>query len=641
MRFLFSSKDHHSSWRWHGLLALLFVAALALELFGVQLFALTESRLADVYQRRHAAELAPDPDIMVVDIDDASMVEMQEIAGLWSWSREIHADLLEVLNEFRPRAIVFDMTFSVRDARRPAGDARLDEAVNASAAVYLAATRLAADRDAAGAQLAPLAAAFGMAGSGAANARAAIELPHAIEPGVWRLGLINSAKDDDGRLRRYRLYTDVQGWRLPSLPARVVQGLAPGRMQARGQGGRLPDGGDFLMRWAGDLHRHISYGTLYKTLTQNRMHLGEAERRAYDATLAPLFQNKIIVIGSSASSSFDHHLTPLGSNIPGVDILATAIDNLKNGHVVRPVPVVVPFAFGALLIAALAWAFALRSNPMAIGLALALVSLAALAAADAALARDRLLPVATPLAVAWAWYLLAAIGGYLRERRSREQAVALFGRFLNPNVVRQIVEQGETVESMSGRTSQLTVLFSDIRGFTTLSETRDPHEVVNLLNRYFERQVDVVFRHGGTLDKFIGDCIMAFWGAPVDDPAHAAHAVAAALEMQEVLLEFKQELQGEGADIAGFDVGIGVHSGPAVVGFIGAQKKLDYTAIGDTVNLASRVEGLTKGVARVLVTRDTVQACGADAAIDFIARGAFAVKGRAAAVELFEPVRKS
>jgi len=639
MRFLFSFKDHHSSWRWHGLLALLFVAAFALELFGARFLAVSESRLADVYQRRHAAELAPDPDIVVVDIDDASMVEMQEIAGLWSWPREIHADLLEALGEFAPRAIVFDMTFSVRDAMRSASDARLDEAVKASAAVFLPATRLAAERDAAGVQLAPLAAAFGIAEGGAGNAQAAIELPNVIGRAAWRLGLINSVKDDDGTLRRYRLHTDVQGWRLPSLPARVVQDMAQGAGREQGQGRGWPEGDDFLMRWSSGLHRHYSYGTLYQTLTQQRMSLDEAARRGFDARLAPLFRDKIIVIGSSAASSFDHHLTPLGSNIAGVDILAAAIDNLKNRQEVRAVHAAVPFFFGALLIAILAWAFASRKNPMAIGLALALGSLAALLAADAALARNLLVPLVTPLAFAWAWYLLAAIGGYLRERRSREQAVSLFGRFLNPNVVRQIVEQGETVESLSGRTSQVTVLFSDIRGFTTLSETRAPHEVVTLLNRYFDRQVDVVFRHGGTLDKFIGDCIMAFWGAPMDDPEHAAHAVAAALEMQEVLLEFKKELQAEGADIADFDVGIGVHSGPAVVGFIGAQKKLDYTAIGDTVNLASRVEGLTKGVARVLVTRDTMQACGDPGTIHFVAHGAFAVKGRAAEVELYEPVR--
>jgi adenylate cyclase len=252
-----------------------------------------------------------------------------------------------------------------------------------------------------------------------------------------------------------------------------------------------------------------------------------------------------------------------------------------------------------------------------------------------------LVPVATPLIFAWGWFLCAAIAGYLRERHARDQAVSLFRRFLNPNVVQQIVEQGETVESLSGRTREVTVLFSDIRGFTTLSESRPPQQVVELLNRYFERQVEVVFRHGGTLDKFIGDCIMAFWGAPLDDPQHAQRAVAAALEMEETLLAFRRDLEAEGSDVGDFDVGIGVHSGAAVIGFIGAQRKLDYTAIGDTVNLASRVEGLTKGVARVLVTQDTMNACEAASAFEFEHRGAFHVKGRVAEVDLYEPRRKS
>ncbi len=612
--------------------AVCFAGILAVELFGLQLLSITEFQLADHYLRRHASQQKPDPEIIVVDIDDPSMVAMQEIAGLWSWPREIHADLLEVLLTFVPRAIVFDMTFSVPDAKRPMSDARLSDALKKSSIVYLPAVRVAASSKTAVAALPALAEAFNITRPGMAGAQATLELPHAIDRSAWRLGLINSLKDTDGLLRRSPLQTDVGGWKLPSMPARIVQDLGIG----------IPDGNDFLMRWAreDDLHRHYSYGTLYRTLTEQRMTLGEAERRQFDAQLAPLFHNKIIVIGASATSAFDHHLTPMGRNIPGVDILATAIDNLKNRQSVRIVPAAVPFGFGMVLIFGLAWAFAQRKNPLLIGSVFALTSAASLALADAAIAHNLLLPLATPLTFAWLWFLMAAIGGYLRERRQREQAVSLFGRFLNPNVVRQIVEQGETVESLSGRTSQITVLFSDIRGFTALSETRSPQEVVTLLNRYFDRQVDVVFRHGGTLDKFIGDCIMAFWGAPVDDPAHAEHAVAAALEMQEVLLAFKKELQADDPHMSDFEVGIGVHTGPAVVGFIGAQKKLDYTAIGDTVNLASRIEGLTKGVARLLVSEQTMQACTAMATIDFAPHGAFAVKGRGAEVKLYEPIRK-
>lgn len=613
--------------RAHLAVAAVFAVLLAVELFGAHRLATTEARLADIYMRRHAPELQPDPDIVVVDIDDPSMVAMQDIAGLWAWPREIHADLIEGLMAFSPRAFVLDLSFSDRDAKRPKSDARLAEAIKAAGNVYLSAVRLDAGLDTSGTRLAELSGVFGLARAGTPDGMAALLLPHVADRADWRLGLVNSVKDDDGVQRRYRLQTDVHGWLLPSLPARLMRDLKVA----------LPAGDDILLRWTGSGHRHFSYGELYRLVTEKHFNLNADELRTLDA----LFRNKIIVIGSSAAGAFDHHVTPLGAATPGVDILATAIDNLKNRQYVRVAPGVVSMTIGVALLAALAWAFARRHNPLMIGVTLLLVSAALIAGADAALAHNLLLPLATPLAFAWSWYLAAAIGGYLRERRTREQAVSLFGRFLNPNVVRQIVDQGETVESLSGRTSDISVLFSDIRGFTTLSETRSPQDVVKLLNRYFDRQVDVVFRHGGTLDKFIGDCIMAFWGAPVADPRHAERAVSAALEMQQVLLDFKRELEAEEADVPEFDVGIGVHTGTAVVGFIGAQKKLDYTAIGDTVNLASRVEGLTKGIARVLVTRDTMQACQPSAALEFKPHGAFAVKGRAAAVELYEPMRKT
>jgi adenylate cyclase len=613
---------------WHTAVALLFIALMAAEILGFHVLRTTESRLSDVYMQRHAGAYKADPDIVIVDIDDASMAAMQEVAGLWAWPREIHADLLEALAEFGPRAMVFDIAFAEPDLKRPKSDARLSDAVRAAPYVYLSAVQLGqgSRQD----RLQELAASFGMAASGAKEATAALLLPMALGKDTWRLGLINSIEDRDGVLRRYRLHSDVQGWKLPSLPARVAADI----------GAALPAGREFLMRWPEEGHKRYPYGELYRLLTELRPSLPATEL----ATLDSLFRGKIVVIGNSAAASFDHHLTPLGAGYPGVDVLALAIDNLKNARSIAPVPPAWPLLFGSLAIAGIAFAFVRRINPLVTGAALAAASFTALAFADSAIDRNLMIPVATPLAFAWAWFLTAAIAGYLRERRTREQAVSLFRRFLNPKVVQQIVEQGETVESLSGRTRDITVLFSDIRGFTTLSESRPPQDVVLLLNRYFERQVEVVFRHGGTLDKFIGDCIMAFWGAPVDDPDHARRAVAAAMEMQQTLLEFKRELQAEGSDVGDFDVGIGVHSGPAVVGFIGAQRKLDYTAIGDTVNLSSRVEGLTKGVARVLVTQETVQACKDTDAMDdveFHHHGAFAVKGRAAEVNLYEPRRRT
>jgi adenylate cyclase len=608
--------------RWHAAIGGLFALALAGEMFGLHALDTAESRLADVYMRHHAADFKADPDVILVDIDDAAMRDMEDVAGLWAWPREIHADLLDALAEFKPRAVVFDIAFSEHDIKRPKSEARLSEALADAPHAYLGSTLL-NDSEGQAQLLAPLQQAFGIAKPGAADARAVMLLPNAVKPAVWRLGLDNSEIDGDGVLRHHRLFADVAGWRLPSLPARVAMDL----------GVALPPENVFLMSWPRSGRVRYTYGKFYRLLLEQRPGANAAEVQK----IADQVHGKVIVIGSSATSNSDYHLTPLGASYPGIELLATEIDNLLNHTTVRPASPWWPFGFGLLLIAALSLAFALRFNPLAIGAALFLSTPLALYAADMALARLLLLPLVAPLVFAWLWYLAVAVAGYLRERRSRDKAVALFGRFLNPAVVGKLVDQGETIDSMSGRSSEVTVLFSDIRGFTTLSETTSPQKVVALLNRYFERQVEVVFRHGGTLDKFIGDCIMAFWGAPIADPAHAQRAVAAAIEMQEVLLQFRKELAEEGNELADLDVGIGVHTGSAVVGFIGAQRKLDYTAIGDTVNLASRIEGLTKGVARVLVSRETMEACQAAGGFTFELRGAFDVKGRVAKVELYEP----
>jgi len=316
--------------------------------------------------------------------------------------------------------------------------------------------------------------------------------------------------------------------------------------------------------------------------------------------------------------------------------LATAIDNLKNQRVMQRLPVWWMFLLGAGLIAALAFAVSRGVHTLGAGASLIVVSVAVLGAAYWSVGRLVLAGVLTPLLFVWVAYLAFALAEYLRERASRQHTERLFGRFLDPRVVSDLVRQGETEQSLTGKECQITVLFSDIRGFTTLAESKSPLEVVRLLNRYFSLQTEVVFRHGGTLDKYIGDAIMAFWGAPNPDAHHAQHAIAAAFEMEQCLQDFKREL-GPAGD--GFDVGIGVHSGRAVVGFIGSERRLDYTAIGDTVNLASRIEGLTKGVARILVSRDCANL--ATDAFTFRSCGSFAVKGRAQEVELLAPERKS
>ena len=346
------------------------------------------------------------------------------------------------------------------------------------------------------------------------------------------------------------------------------------------------------------------------------------------------FSGKIVVVGTAATGLQDLRVTPMGTLHPGAEILGTAIENLKNGRQMRYAPAWWAAALGVVLLLLLYLAFQRGLDMRATGAALSLVTALLILAQWALVGRLFLWPLLTPLAAAWTFYAAAGLAEYLRARQERQAAMVQFSRFTNPHVARQLVEQGG-IET--GR-REVTLLFSDIRGFTTLSESRSPEEVIALLNRYFTLQVDVVFNHGGSLDKFIGDCIMAMWGAPLDQPDHARRAVACALDMADTLQTFKRELGAEQSD---FDVGIGLHSGPAVVGLMGSQKRrLEYTAIGDTVNLASRIEGLTKDAKRrILVSRETMERCGG--AFEFVSCGTFAVKGRAQPVELFEPRRKT
>jgi adenylate cyclase len=595
------------------LLAIAAALLIALNSLWLDMFHTLDNRLSDFFVRQVAQNLGPDPDIVIVDIDEASLAAMQDTAGSWPWPRAVHAELLQGIARQQPRAIVFDILFSEPDRYRPESDQYFNEVLHDLPNVYFPMLQLEGNQTN-GVPLAEVARIIDIPRSASADpeARAILLPPQAVAPESWRVGLINFTEDRDGIARRYDLYRDLSGWKLESLPARVMRDL----------GYTIPPQPDISLNWRGTAgsFKHISYSELYADQSRQR-----PQRDAHELT------GKIVIIGSTATGLHDIRATPISSLYPGIAILATALDNLKNQRYLHTAP-----AFSAPLIALLLivmqWPLFVRRSLDAfrIGGALLLLSLALLAAQYFAMTRLYSVALLTPLLFGWGFYFAAALSEYLREKRSREQTVRIFNRFLDPRVVSSLVAQGETPQSLSGQARAITVLFSDIRGFTTLSEKRSPEQIVSLLNRYFSLQVEIIFRHGGTLDKFIGDAIMAFWGAPQEDPQHAQHAVAAALEMEQALLRFKQELGEDGQD---FDVGIGIHSGKAVVGFIGSDARMDYTAIGDTVNLSSRIEGLTKGVARILVSGDTVAQC--RGAFDFAPTGSYKVKGRVKEVELY------
>jgi adenylate cyclase len=598
--------------------ALAVLAVAALELFVLHWMKPFENRLLDSFVKSHAAALAPDPDIVLVDIDEPSLARMEELEGVrWPWPRVVYADLIEGLAAQKARAIVFDMMFVEKDRFRPQDDAAFGESAARHPNTYFAFLRLPESSDSKGIRIGDFARDFGLARTKAADPEAKMALvPPLVLPKEThaRAGLITFKEDTDGVGRRYLLRETLGGWQIPSLPARVAFDL----------GFPVPDDDYLVLAWRGAANNfpRVSFSDLYEEFGRS------AKKRP-----ANEFSGKIVLVGTAATGLQDLRVTPIHSLHPGAEILGTAIENLKNGRQMRYAPPWWAAALGVALLAALYAAFHRGLDVRATGAALALFTALLIVVQWALIGRLILWPLLTPLVAAWSFYAAAALSEYLRARRERQAAMAQFSRFTNPHVARQLVERGG-IET--GR-REVTLLFSDIRNFTTLSETRKPEEVIALLNRYFSLQVDVVFRHNGSLDKFIGDCIMGIWGAPLDDPDHARHAVACALDMADTLQAFKREVGAEHTD---FDVGIGLHSGPAVVGLMGSEKRLEYTAIGDTVNLASRIEGLTKDAhRRILVSRDTMEKCAS--AFDFVPAGSYKVKGRTQEVELFEPRRKT
>ena len=217
------------------------------------------------------------------------------------------------------------------------------------------------------------------------------------------------------------------------------------------------------------------------------------------------------------------------------------------------------------------------------------------------------------------------------ERLAKEEvARANYSRFLPEYVVKQMLENPNSFK-LGGVSQTITVLFADIRGFTRISEHAPPEKIVNLLNRYFSAMTDIIFAHGGTLDKYLGDGLMALFGAPAVTPKDAANAMAAAVAMQRRMLSINDELRAEGLPEIG--VGIGLHTGEVIVGYIGSERRSEYTAIGDAVNTASRLESNAKA-GEIPVSESTAQA--AHSRYQLVPRDPISVKNREQPVPLFE-----
>jgi adenylate cyclase len=566
-------------------------------------------------------QLVSDEDIIVIAIDDYSLTQMSEIAGRWPWPRTVHGQLLSSLNRVTPAAVAFDILFTEKDRYRPDADTFFNEVLAESSNIFL--TTLEQNISQGGGVLVKqLPPELGLIKTSQANdiAKAAFVLPNAIDRATWKLGSINFTPNIDGVGRYYDVYRNIDGWHMPSLPAKLIDALnLP-----------LPTSEKILLQWQGDKF------TPYKTVSYSDVYLAAVKQ---EKAFLQQFSNKIVLVGATASGLFDARATPINQHLPGVYILATAIDNLKNQHYLLPIHKAISLILAFVSILLISGSFILIKNyskQIASAFILSVViSVILLLLSNLLLKQQQVFFIGEILSfILFTFIIFSFYYGYI-EYKNRQQALAMFSRFLDPKVVTKLLKNDGLSPSKLNKKQTLTVLFSDIRDFTQIAEKSDAQTLVNLLNEYFNQQVQIIFKHHGTLDKFIGDCIMAFWGAPVSIENHAVSSIAAALSMEQQLVSFKQSLPEH---LQHFDVGIGIHTGECIVGMIGAELRLDYTVIGDAVNLASRIEGLTKGSARILVSEQTKNL--ASHAFDFTYQGEHKVKGREALVKVYQPTNR-
>jgi adenylate cyclase len=318
------------------------------------------------------------------------------------------------------------------------------------------------------------------------------------------------------------------------------------------------------------------------------------------------FRGKAVLVGTAALGTYDQLSTPFSANFPGVEKNATVIENILHQRFLTAGLWTGPVEFGLVILFGLSLTYILPRVRAAQGTCLTAMIWMGYAGAVQVLfvVKGDCLPVVMPTVTIGSVFMVTTVLNYVFKERQARDIHSMFVSYVSPQIVQELMKSPSKA-TLGGERKELTMLFADLVGFTTFSEHRPAEEVVDQLNEYLSAMTDVIFRWNGTLDKFVGDAIVVFWGAPLDQPNHAELAVQCALEMRVRLLELQVQWKKHGKPI--LENGIGINTGVALVGNIGAEgKKMDYTMIGDQVNLAARFQGLTRTLSHsILLTEFT------------------------------------
>ena len=590
----------------------------------------------DLRTRAFADPARASKDIILVLVDQYSIDYYRPQGISWPWPRQMHAALIDYLVKGGVRACFIDIAMSEPSVYGVDDDRSLAESVARAGNVILPVALSEVEKESAAEDAVPLLR-FSLhgeaSGEGAEFKSATLPLPDSL--GAARgIGNVTAPPDDDGIYRRLALTSRFRNLVIPSVAA-AVSALADGPAL---DSVPLDRGGNMIIRFRGpavgqnELGRAGTYRAYPAATLLNSWAM--IQEKTEPQVPPEEFAGKIVMVGLSAVGLLDLKSSPISAIISGVEIHAAAVDTLLGRSFFRTVPFLVTAGF-ALFLAILA-AFVISTLRKIPGIAAAGAGFLLLPAAASGLAfRASLwLEFVYPVCGVLFAVIGAAILNYGLEGKERRFLKGVFRHYLSPAVIEGILDDPDKLV-LGGEEREITSFFSDIAGFTTVSEHLAPTDLVALLNAYLTEMTDIILDAGGTLDKYEGDAIVAFWNAPLDDPAHPLNACRAALACRRRLRELEAEFGRKYGHA--LRSRIGINSGPAVVGNMGSTRRFDYTAMGDTVNLAARLESAGKfyGVP-ILIGEATAERVRDAILVREIDR--VRVVGRSAPVRIFEPL---
>lgn len=547
----------------------------------------------NLYSDTLQGSIEPRQEIVIVGIDDKSLQEI----GSWPWDRSVFSEALEKIDSSNPSVIGMDVLF----LESRSGDSEVSDFLSSSQTPVVMGSKL---------------------------------IDNQVFESIYKTqsGFVNFDPDSDGKIRTTQVYRNINGKCEPSFSIEIVSiyfGVKDNfncttNLKLRTKTYNLSKDNTLRFAYTNQKFKVVSFSDLL------------------DPNFSYDFKDKVVLIGSTAldlrSNLNDNFTDIFGDSIPGIEIHANIINSFLNETFYTNLNIEQTLAI-FLITNTLLLALSLRIKKIAFTTLIFLVALVCAFLISLVLVQlNILLPLISILVGLVANYLIVLLYKYLTQSKETRFIKNVFSRYLNENLLKVLLEDSSKLR-LGGEERNMTVMFSDIRGFTTISEGLTPTQLINLINDYLSFMSDIILKYNGTIDKYIGDAIMALWNAPITDENHSVNAVKTAIAMKESLDLFKKTYP----NYPEINIGIGINTGQMTAGNVGGEKRFDYTVLGDNVNLASRLEGLTKKYAvTTIVTESTktdFESKRSSNEICFRLLDEVIVKGKNRSIKIFEPYK--